>query len=188
MGKVNNTKMIGGILIAVAVVIVLIVIVINLTAGSTTGNVTINGSGTMTGLKCTDTTLEHPVFRDVQSVSHTNTITANFVNDILSTIMYRYDGAYQSEDEAAMAKVRAEADYNLILANEYGVAKDEFTHTFMIDGNVVALTISSKADKVTSRTAPYFLLSSTNSFPKTLDGLQAAYEAKGFSCVVENKN
>lgn len=188
MGKVNNTKMIGGILIAVAVVIIVVVVIVNLTSGSTTGDVIIKGSGTMTGLKCTDTTLEHPVFRDSQSSAWTNVVTANFVDDKLSSVMYRYDGTYQSENEAELAKVRAEADYNLILANEYGEKIDIFTHTFMGDGDKVALTITGDADKVTSKTAPYFLLESTSGFPKTLDELMAAYEAKGFSCAVENEN
>lgn len=188
MGKTKNMKIIGGLLIIVAVVTVVIVLIVNLAKGSTTGDVTVKGGGTMTGLKCTDTILDHPVFRDVQPVLRTNMITANFVDDKLSMIMYRYDGTYQSEDEAVMAKVRAEADYNLILANDYGEKIDIFTHTFMGDGNVVALTISGDADKVSSRTASYFLLDSTSSFPKTLNGLQAAYKAKGFSCTVENKN
>ena len=187
MGKANNTKMIGGILIAVAVVIIVVVVIVNLTSGSTTGDVTIKGSGTMTGLKCTDMTLEHPVFRDSQSSARTNVVTANFVEDKLSSVMYRYDGTYQSENEAELAKVRAEADYNLILANEYHVPIDIFTHTFMTDGAKISLTVSGDADKITSKTAPYFLLDQTDDLPETLNELKMTYETKGLSCKVENK-
>lgn len=188
MDKKNNLKSFGWVLLIVAVAIMLVVVIMNLVKENTTGDLTIKGSGMMVGLKCTDTSLNHPVFRDVQPLSFTNTITANFVDDDLSTIMYRYNGIYESNDEAANAKVVAEADYNLILANDYGEKIDIFTHTFMRDGEKVALTISSDASKVTSKTAPYFLLDSTDSFPKTFDGLKAAYEAKAFSCIVENKD
>ncbi len=188
MGTTKNIKKIGGVLIVIAIVILLIVVILKLITGTTTGDMVFKGNEVVAGLKCTDTTLDHPVFVDVQPVSHANTITASFRGNTLSMIMYRYDGTYQSEDEAVYAKVKAEADYNLILADDYGVKIDIFTHTFMRDGNIVALTISGKADKATSKTAPYFLLESTKSFPKTLDGLQTAYEAKGFSCIVENEN
>lgn len=187
MSKTEKKKLIGVLLVIAAVVMSVIVIMVNLATGSTTGDVTISGDGSMSGIKCTDVTLMHPAFADVQPVSHNNTITANFVDDTLSSIMYRYDGIYQSEEEAANARVLAEADYNLILANEYHVPIDIFTHSFMTDGVRISLTVSSGADKVTSSTAPYFLLEQTNSFPKTLDELKAAYGAKGMSCEVENE-
>lgn len=188
MGKNGRKKVIWVPLLILVVVSAIIAVVVISLNGNTTGDITVSGSGTMMGLKCTDTTLIHPVFADIQPVSHTNTITANFANDALSSIMYHYDGVYRSEEEAANARVLAEADYNLILANEYHISKDMFTHTFMTDGEKMSLTITCNADKVASRTAPYFLLDTLTEFPKTLDGLRAAYEAKGFSCMVENRN
>lgn len=188
MGKNRKKKVIwASLLISIVVSAIIALVVISLN-GNTTGDITVSGSGTMMGLKCTDTTLIHPVFADIQPVSHTNTITVNFVGNDLSSIMYRYDGIYRSEEEAANARVLAEADYNLILANEYDTKIDVFSHSFMTDGEKMALTITDNADKVTPRTAPYFLLDTSTEFPRTLDELRSAYEAKGFSCVVENRN
>lgn len=187
MGKNGKKKAIWASLLILVVVSAVIAVVVILFNGSTTGDVMVSSSNIMTGVKCIDTELMHPVFADVQPVSHANTITANFVGGDLSSIMYRYDGVYQSEDEASHARVLAEADYNLILANDYGEKIDIFTHSFMADGAKISLTVSSNANKITSKTAPYFLLDRTDSFPKTLNGLKAAYEAKGLSCKVEDK-
>lgn len=188
MGKNGKKKAIWASLLILIVISAVIAVVVILLNGSTTGDVTVSSSGAIIGIKCTDTELTHPVFVDMQPVSHTNIITANFVGDDLSSIMYRYDGVYQSEDEASHARVLAEADYNLILANEYDAKIDVFSHSFMTDSEKMALTITGNADKVTSRTAPYFLLDALTEFPKTLDELRTAYDAKGFSCVVENRN
>lgn len=182
MGENGKKRIIWVSLLILVVILVVIAVVVILLNGNTTGDVTVSSGGAIIGVKCTDTELMHPVFADVQPVSHTNTITANFVGNDLSSIMYRYDGAYRSEDEASHARVMAEADYNLILANEYDVKIDVFSHSFMTDDEKMALTITSDADKVTPRTAPYFLLDALTEFPKTLDELRTAYEAKGFFC------
>lgn len=187
MGKAKKKKLTGVLLIIVAVAILMIVAIANLTNGSTTGDVIISGGGSMSGIKCTDTVLMHPVFADIQPVSHTNTVTANFVNNTLLSMTYHYDGAYWSEEEADNARVLAEADYNLILANEYHAPIDIFTHTFMTDGVKISLTVSGDADKITSKTAPYFLLDQTDDLPETLNELKMTYETKGLSCKVENK-
>lgn len=184
MKKIAKEKMAGLLFLVIALLLVIIAIA-NFIA-STTGEITVNGSDSMAGLKCTDTKIRHPVFADVQPLSFTNTVTAVFHNDKLSSIMYRYDGVYQSESEASEARVLAEADYNLILANEYGAKNDIFTHTFMTNGTKLALTIADNANKTTSATAPYFLLNSLDSFPNTLETLQEVYEKRGFSCAVDN--
>ena len=187
MSKKNKLFMRVGVLFCIAAVLVLaVVLLINNMNGIKTGDITVSGDTEMVGLKCENVTLPHPVFTDVGPISWNNTITANFADDRLSTIMYRYDGTYSSEDEVGRARVFAEADYNLILTNEYGVKRDVFSHNFMSNGNTLSLTITGKADKVDSRTAPYFLLDVGSSFPKTLESMKEAYESKGFSCKIEN--
>ena len=188
MNKKIDIKTVGTLLLIVIVVLVVVVVIMNMLNGESTGDITVSGGDSMVGLECIDAELTHPALREVQLESHTNTITANFVDDKLSSIMYRYVGTYQSEEEANRARVLAEADYNLILTNEYDVKIDVFSHNFMTNGNEMILAITGDADKVTSRTAPYFLLDALTEFPKTLDELRAAYETKGFSCVVENRN
>ncbi len=190
MNKDNKQyKMWLGILLGfIVVVIVVVAIVMNAMNGKKTGDIEVSGSSKMVGLKCEEASLPHPVFADINPVSHTNSITANFANDRLSTIMYQYDGVYTSEEEAKHARVLAEADYNLILSNDYDQDIDIFSHNFMSDGNKLSLTITAKADKVSSRTAPYFLLDTTSSFPKTLESMKQAYEAKSFTCKVEDKD
>ena len=188
MGEYEKKRIIGTSFLIIAFVLIAIAVIFNLTNGNTTGDITVSGSDKVTGIKCIDTKLAHPVFADVQPVSRTNTITANFTNNRLSSITYKYDGIYHSGDEASNARVLAEADYNLILANEYGVKIDIFSHLFMTDGEKMTLTITDDANKVTSKTAPYFLLDTRAGFPNTLKELQTAYEVKGFSCVVENND
>ena len=168
--------------------LIVIVLIINLVSSNTTGEVTISGNASVVGVKCVDDKLAHPVFADVQPLSHTNAVTATFPRDKLSSITYKYDGIYRSKDEASNARVLAEADYNLILANEYDAKIDIFSHLFMTDDTKLTLTITDNANKVTSRTAPYLLLDTQTAFPKTLEELRAAYETKGFSCVVDNDN
>ena len=188
MNKKNKTLLMRvGVSFCIVVVLTLVVVLlVNNMNGVKTGDVIVSGDAEMIGLKCEDTTLLHPVFADVEPISWKNTITANFADDRLSTITYQYDGTYSSEDEVERARVFAEADYNLILSNEYGQKINIFSHNFMSNGDVLSLTITGKADKVDSRTAPYFLLDAGNSFPKTLGSMKEAYESKGFSCKIEN--
>lgn len=178
-----------GVLFCVLAIIILVsALIINMMTGGKTGDITISGNAKMVGLKCEDASLPHPVFGDIKPLSSKNTVTANFADERLSTIMYQYDGVYASEEQERHARVLAEADYNLILANDYGEKIDVFSHNFMSDGEKLSLTITAKSDKVSSRTAPYFLLDTTTSFPKTLDAMKKAYEGKGFSCKIENKD
>lgn len=189
MSKNKKTLLmqVGVLFCVVAVLILVVIIIMNITNGEKTGDITVSGSAKMVGLKCEDTVLKHPVFIDVKPISQKNKIMANFANDRLSTITYQYDGIYSSEEATERARVEAEADYNLILANNYGEQVDVFSHSFMSDGDKLSLTITAKADKVGSRTAPYFLLDNTDSFPKSLEVMREAYEAKGFSCKVEDE-
>lgn len=188
MSRHGREKTIGGLFLMVSILLIVIIIAINVNNSNTTGDITVSGNEMVAGIKCIDTELQHPVFEDIRPIARVNTITATFINDNLSSIMYRYDGTYQSENEAKDAKVMAEADYNLILANEYGVKINIFTHTFMSDKEKVSLVVTDNSNKVTSRTAPYFLLDSSTEFPNTLEALQKAYEAKGFSCTVINND
>lgn len=183
MSERENKRIIGASLVVVAILLVVVAILINITNGDTTGDITVSGSSSVTGIKCIDTKVLHPVFADVQPISHTNTIVANFVSNKLSSIMYKYEGIYKSEEEASNAKVLAEADYNLILANEYGAKIDVFSHTFMTDGTKLLLTIADNTNEMTSKTSSYFLLDIQSNFPSTLEELQSAYESGGFSCV-----
>ena len=169
----------------VVVLTLVVVLLVNNMNGVKTGDVIVSSDAEMIGLKCEDTTLLHPVFADVKPISWKNMITANFADDRLSTIMYRYDGIYASNEQVGHARVFAEADYNLILSNEYGQKIDVFSHNFLSNGDVLSLTITGKADKVDSRTAPYFLLDAGNSFPKTLESMKEAYGSRGFSCKTE---
>ncbi len=188
MGKNKRKKMIGISLLILATISVLAVLITLLFKGNTTGDITINNnSGSIMGLKCTDTALIHPVFVDVQPISYTNTVTANFANNKLSSIMYHYDGIYQSANKAIHARNSAEADHNLILADDYGVDIDIFSHSFMTNDEKLALTITGNADKVTPKTASYFLLDALTEVPETLEELQRIYETEGFSCIVKNK-
>lgn len=158
---------------------VIIVVVLN-SGGS--NDIVVSGGGEVIGLKCENETLTHPVLTHLKPASFKNEISANFQNDKLMSIMYHYDGTYGSTKEVDEVEAFAAADYNTILAKDYGEDIDVFSHVFMKDGNKLKLTINAKANKVNSKVAPYFLLSQNESFPRTLGAMKKAYENAGFSC------
>lgn len=174
-------------LIAVAVVLLLLAFLIPIFGGGKSNDVEVSGGGKTTGLRCTDSDVLHPALRDYTPVSHTNTIMANFAeNGELSTITLYYVGDYGSSMEAERAEAYAQADYGLILAKEYGVNVEAFSHSFSIDGSKVSLTITAKDGNVNDKTAPYFLLEQGRLFPKSLDELEKRYEERSFSCEITN--
>ena len=131
-----------------------------------------------------DDKLVHPVLTHIRPASFVNEISANFQNDKLISIMYHYDGVYGSEAEVDEVEAFAAADYNTILAKDYGADIDIFSHVFAKDGNKLQLTINGRADKVDARTASYFMLERDDSFSKTLAYMREKYENAGFSCEV----
>ena len=180
----KNIKTISIIAICLVVVVLIVAGIALLMNGTTSGEVRVEGSGKIVSLKCTDNTLTHPTLTRFKPVSFTNTITANFYDDTLSTIMYQYDGNYESESMADAARDAGGAEYNIILANDYGEKIDIFSHVFTVNGTKMSLTITGDADKVSSRTAPYFFLDTQQDFPKKIDKMKVAYEAKNFSCKI----
>ena len=167
---------------AVAILVCVVVAVIVVLNSGSSNDIVVNGEGEIIGLKCKDDKLTHPVLTHGHPTSFTNEILANFQNDKLISIMYQYDGVYGSEKEVDEAEAFAAADYNTILANDYGVNIDIFSHVFAKDGNRMRLTINAKADKVTSQVAPYFMLENSEPFSKTLTDMEKSYESAGFSC------
>ena len=167
------------VVIAVGIVVGGIAAILN--SGSS-NDIVVSGEGEVVGLKCKDDKLTHPVLTRVRPDSFTNEISANFQDDKLVSIMYQYDGVYGSEEEVTEAEAFAAADYNTILAKDYGENIDIFSHVFAKDGNKMRLTINGRADKVNSKVAPYFMLEQSESFPKTLTDIRKRYENAGFSC------
>ncbi|MBR2709831.1 hypothetical protein IKE72_02000 [Candidatus Saccharibacteria bacterium] len=180
----KNIRTVGIIVVCLAVVALIAAGIALLMNGTTSGDVVVEGNGKIVTLKCTDNTLTHPTLTKYKPVSFMNTITANFNEDTLSSIMYQYDGEYESEDMADAARDEGGAVYNIILAKDYNEKIDVFSHVFTVNGTKMSLTITGKADKVSSRTAPYFFLDTQQSFPKKIDKMKAAYEAKNFSCKI----
>ena len=171
-------------IIAIVVLLLLLFIII-IFGEKKSDDIEVSIGGENIGLKCTDSELLHPALRDYTPMSHTNTIMANFTeNNMLSTITLYYVGNYGSSSEAKQAEAYAQADYGLILAKEYGTNVDSFSHSFMIDGEKVGLTITAKNDSVNDKTAPYFLLEQEESFPKSLEIMKQRYEERNFTCEV----
>ena len=162
-------------------VAVIVAVMLN---GGSSNDITVDGGGSVVGLKCKDNKLTHPVLTRISPISFTNEILANFQDDKLLSIMYQYDGVYESEEKVNEAEAFAAADYNTILAKEYGQDIEVFSHVFAKDGNKLHLTINGKADKVNAGVAPYFMLEQNETFPKTLDKMKKRYEDAGFSCKI----
>ena len=172
----------------VAVMIAVVMIILAFLNDEKSNDITISGGGEAVSLKCENSTLTHPVLTDYKPLSFVNQITANFQDDKLTSIMYQYEGVYKSAEEVDEAEAFAAADYNIILAKDYGVDADIFSHVFMKDGNKLKLTINSRADKVSPQVAPYFMLGQNRAFPKSLDAMKKEYENNEFSCKTTNND
>lgn len=168
--------------VAVVMVVGVVAVIAALLNSGSSNDIVVSGEGEVIGLKCKDDKLTHVVLTYGRPTSFTNEVLANFQDDKLMSIMYQYEGIYSSEEEVKEAEAFAAADYNKILAKNYGVDTNIFSHVFVKDGNELRLTINGKADKVNSKVAPYFMLEQNDSFPKTLDAVRKAYEGAGFSC------
>lgn len=170
-------------ILAVTAVIITTIILVILYNGET-NNVIITGGSKVVGLKCENNTLVHPVLTDFTPETISNKITANFQNNKLDSITYRYEGIYGSAEEVKDAEAFAAADYNTILAKEYGEDIEIFSHVFFKDGEKLHLTITADSNRVSSKVAPYFLLDNNKTFPKQIDVMKTAYEEKNFSCEI----
>lgn len=182
MSEKKNSNTIWIVVVVVIAVVGVAAAMVAVLNGGSSNDIVVSGEGEVVGLKCKDDKLTHPVLTHIRPASFTNEIVANFQDDKLKSIMYQYSGVYGSEKEVDEAEAFAAADYNTILAKEYGVDIDIFSHVFAKDGNELRLTINGRADKVNSKVAPYFMLEQSESFSKTLDAMRERYESAGFSC------
>lgn len=175
------------VIVAIAMIIGIAAMIVAILNGGGSNDIIVSGEGEVIGLKCKDDKLTHIVLTHSRPVSFTNEVLANFQNDKLTTIMYHYKGIYVSEKEVEEAEAFAAADYNKILTKNYGVDDDIFSHVFVKNGNELRLTINGKADKVSTKVSPYFMLTQNDAFPKTLATMRETYERNGFSCEVTNE-
>ncbi len=97
MSKTSRGMVIEMLLLVTAILVMTIIVIIMMVGGSTIGDIIVSGGGELAGLKCVDTELGHSVFADVQPMARVNVITVNFIDDDLSSTMYRYEGTYKSE-------------------------------------------------------------------------------------------
>lgn len=188
-GKLSkNTKQnqfLIGAAFAIVAIILIIVVLVNMMGKDTTGDVKIGGEAKVVGLVCKDTELIHPALESKPMLSHTNTITANFLDDKLSSISLVYEGEYGTDAMAKEASDFAKADYNLTLTNKYGEKNDIFSNGFSINGAKVQMVQTARdISKINNNTITYFLLDQGTSLAKTLDGMKKQYEAKGFTCEI----
>ena len=164
-------------------IVLIAIIAINTIGRDTTGDMVINGEAKVIGLVCKDTALMHPALESKSVSSHTNTITANFRDDKLSSISLLYEGDYGSEQMAKEAESFAKADYNLTLTNKYGEKDDIFSNGFSIDGAKMQMVQTARdISRINGNTVTYFLLGQGVNISKTLEGLKKQYETIGFTC------
>lgn len=173
-------------LVIVAMVLIAIVVV-NAMKGEATGDVKIGGEAEVTGLVCRDTASIHPALASVPMGSHTDTVTASFQNDKLSSISLMYEGDYGTEKAAESAEAFVRSDYNEILIKKYGEKIDIFSANFSANGAKMQMVQTARdISRINSNTVTYFLLDQGTSIAKTLEGLKKQYEAKGFTCEKSN--
>lgn len=177
---------IGLTLVSIAIILIAIAVV-NAMRGKETGDMKINGEAKVTGLVCKDTTLMHPALTSKPVGEHTNTVTANFQDDKLTSISLVYEGNYETEKGAINERDSAMADYNLTLTDKYGEKSDIFSVGFSVNGTKMQMTQTARdISKINMKTVTYFLLDQGTNIAKSLDGLKKQYEAKGFACEISN--
>lgn len=176
-----------GLGLVVVAIVLIVVVVVNMMGQETTGDVKIGGEAKVTGLICKDTVSVHPALESKPMGEHTNTITANFQNDKLSSISIVYEGDYGVEAMAKEAESFARADYNLTLINKYGEKDDIFSVGFSVNGEKMQMVQTARdVGKINENTVTYFLLDRGTNIAKSLEGLKEQYEVKGFTCEESN--
>lgn len=183
--KKNNTVIwaIGTILLVFAIVAVFFVI----NSGNTTGELTIDGTESVSGIRCVDAAKINFLLKDYSPVSHKNVITVSFTNERLASITYAYEGSYSSPAEASRARDFAESTYSSTMSKEYGLEITDFARNMSVNENNVYISITATDNKfLNSKTAPIFMLSSDQAFPSSLKEIETAYESVGFFCEVNN--
>lgn len=169
------------------VVIILTVVIVNAMRGQEAGDLKIGGEVKVMGIVCKDTSSLHPALTSVKIDSYTNTITANFSDDKLSSISLLYEGEYGTEKSAKSAEAFAAADYNEILVKKYGEKIDIFSVNFSVEGSKMQMAQTTRnIGKINTNTVAYFLLDHGASMAKSPDGLKKQYEAKGFTCEISD--
>lgn len=184
----KNTKqnqLLIGAAFAIVAIILIIMVLVNMMEKDTTGDVIIEGEAEVTGLVCKDSTLIHPALESKPMLSHTNTITANFRDDKLSSISLVYEGDYGTEQMATEGRDFAMADYNLTLTRKYGEKDDIFSVGFSVDGPKMQMVQTARdISRINGNTVTYFLLGQGVNISKTLEGLKKQYETIGFTCEI----
>ena len=176
-----------GLGLVVVAIALIAVVVVNAMKGEVTGDVKIGGEAEVTGLVCRDTASIHPALASVPMGSRTNTVTASFQNDKLSSISLMYEGDYGTEKAAESAEAFARSDYNEILIKKYGEKIDIFSSNFSANGAKMQMVQTARdISRINNNTVTYFLLDQGTDIAKSLDGLKKQYEAKGFACEESN--
>ena len=174
-----------GVAFVVLAIVLIAIVAANAMKGDTTGDLKITGESKVVGLVCKDTELVHPALESKPVVKHTNTITANFQDDQLSSISLLYEGEYETEQIAKEGKDFASVDHSLILTKKYGESDDIFSTGFSVNGTKVQMMQTARdISTINGNTVTYFLLDQGTSIAKSLDGLKKQYEAKGFACEI----
>lgn len=155
--------------------------------GSSTDELAISGSKSVSGIRCTDKTHVSILLANYTPISYTNTVTAAFMDGKLASISYAYEGVYAGTVEADHARDLAESTYNLTMVNKYGLEITDFTRNISVNENTVYLSVTSDGTKhLNSKTAAIFMLNDIRTFPTSLEDMKMAYENVGFSCEVKN--
>ncbi|MBQ3348231.1 hypothetical protein IJJ36_01570 [Candidatus Saccharibacteria bacterium] len=189
MGSDNKKMKRTGIWLASLACIVLLISVLFFifNNGSSTDELTITGSKSISGIRCADETHASILLAGSTPISHTNIITAAFMDKKLASISYNYEGRYNSAASADHARDLAEAAYNLTMTDKYGLVITDFTRNISVKDDTVYLSITSDSVKnLNSRTAAIFMLNNIQTFPTSLEDMKMAYEKTGFSCEVKN--
>lgn len=186
--KNKNQKLWIGLTLLLAAIVLIVIVTVNAMKGESTGDLKIGGEAKVTGLVCKDTASLHPALVKVPMQSHTNTVTANFQNDRLSSISLVYEGEYGTAEKAKTAEAFASTESSLILTKQYGEKRDDiFSSNTSTNGTKMQMVQTARdISKINTNTVTYFLLDQGTTIAKTLDGLKKQYEAKGFSCEISD--
>lgn len=186
----KNRGRIGVAVIATLVCATIGFIVFLLTAEKRTEVIASEQTQSVSSLVCEKPGADNEYFNIEKKVTDgKHELRANFDSDRLVDLMYSYRAAYDDGTDLGYVKNVAEANFNLTYGNKYEYKDNLWSASFTVDKNAkqVKMNVYAGANSLSTDVATVFQLDKDKSFPKTLNSMKSAYEAKGFSCILSQK-
>ena len=182
--KIDGHKSISIVLIPFAIVILVVVGLVILLNGNTTTTENITTNKKAMSLVCSSTTKDHPKITNLNgSISKELKATLIFNSERLDTVGLIYTIYYPDARSVIGGESILHAELNISLA-ESGISEAFETKYNQYDDRLI-INMDIEKDKITSKTAPYFLIDVTDGEHLdnwTIEDYKNNYLKQGFNC------